>query len=441
MSDARYEAYRRFVQASPEADDGYLFDAPRARFLPEPGDALVLMPGATLSGAEHEAKVLLPGGQELSFPGVSRERLSAALGTLPGSYGSFTAKLGPATPAFMAQAFSRILFTPRAVLELEQQLPSLEIVRFPGSPYEVVRAYWRNMLAVRRRLAGQLAPSEGSEFRQLLLELHELALLGERQSSQRDSFYLPASRLGRKRATPGVLYEVATGLERRGGEWLLTSGARVSVPFLGGRHYWQLLAESVSELVALEEREVELDGLAYGRVVQARAEDEPRTASWFLPPRPLRAEHFEALRAELGRADRAAAGGDRAALLAALAGFHYRLVRLHPLPSANQSLAMSFVNERLSRALGVGIPHLLLDQLALRFGPEAYARLFARAVHAWNAPFPNAADRLRQLMTMRNALNGLVSALAGSPSLLEARSLAAQREHEVASGLALLTGP
>jgi len=160
-----------------------------------------------------------------------------------------------------------------------------------------------------------------------------------------------------------------------------------------------------------------------------------------LPPRPLGAAHFEALLGELERAWRSASGASRdlPALLTALAAFHYRFVRSHPLPSANQSLSMSFVNHLLRPLLGIGVPHLLLDQLALRFELPAYVRLFARAVHIWCAPWPGATDRLRSLLRMRAELNDFVSRLGSAASLVEARALLIDDVH--GARLALLSEP
>ena len=123
---------------------------------------------------------------------------------------------------------------------------------------------------------------------------------------------------------------------------------------------------------------------------------------------------------------------DVPAALAALAAFHWRFVRLHALPSGNQSLSMSFVNAAVGRLFGVGIPHLLLDQLALRFELVAYQQLFARAVRAWNAPWPNAAERLRHLVRMRNELNEFVSAVSSVESLIHARALLTTHTHGAA---------
>ncbi len=205
------------------------------------------------------------------------------------------------------------------------------------------------------------------------------------------------------------------------------------MPLLGGVNYWQLLAESVADGAALaDERQLDVEGLDLGRVVRARAEGEAESRPWFLPPRPLNDRHFAALAADLSAARAAQARRDVPGALASLGAFHYRFVRAHPLPSGNQSLSMSFVNMMLGRVLGTGIPHLLLDQLALRFQLPAYQQLFARAARVWSAwpsqaPGVTPSERLRHLLRMRNELNDFVSALGGSATLLEARALLATR--------------
>jgi hypothetical protein len=446
MTDARHAAYRSFVEAAAQAtgEDGYLFDAPRCRFKPEPSDELLAPPGAELVRTAAGAAVQLPGGARAPIVGFDFAQLRALFAQLPCSYSRLTIELGSQTESFIQQAFSRVLFAPRAVAELETLLPAVEIVRFPGSPYEVVRSYWRNSCAVRARLTERETPRDAQELRALLLELHELLLLGEGDAERHSSFYLPASLLGRKRPVPGTFYEVPSGLERRGAETIVTSGARVSVPLLGGVNYWQLLAESVDDAGALvDERRLEVDGLELGRVVRARAQGESAAESrpWFLPPRPLEPAYFEALLRDLNAAHAAEAAHDVPAALAALGAFHYRFVRTHPLASGNQSLSMSFVNVALQRLLGSGIPHLLLDQLALRFELSAYQRLFARAARVWSA-WPKASrgvtssERLRHLIRMRSELNEFVSALGNSMTLIEARAHMAT--HPGGAELALL---
>ena len=435
----RQQAYERFVEqaARQPSQDGYLFDAPRCRFAPEPSDELVAPPGAEVVQTPDGVAVQLPGGARLPLHGFELEALRRVFARLPCSYSRVTIELGPLAPSFIEQAFSKVLFAPKAVAELEVELPALELVRFPGSPYEVVRSYWRNQCAVRRRLDERGLPDSVEQLRELLLELHELLLLGPSDAAGRSSFYLPASSLGRKRPAPGTFYETPSELERRGSETILTGGARVSVPLLGGLHYWQLLAESVDDAGALtDERELRIDGLSLGQIVRARSAEESESRPWFLPPRPLSDAHFAALLASLSEAERAIAERNAPAALGALAAFQHRFVRLHPLPSGNQSLSMSFVNASLRRLFGMGIPHLLLDQMALRFDLPAYQKLFGRAARAWSAPWPNAAERLRHLLRMTKVLNAFITSLQNAPSLIEARALLTDERH--AADIALL---
>lgn len=435
MTKARHEAYRAFVEAAAREpnDDGYLLDTPRCRFWPEPSDELVAAPGAELVRAGAEVAVQLPGGARVPLRGFEFGKLQRAFAHLPCSYSRLSIELGSQAQSFIEQAFARVLFAPHAVAALETELPAVELVRFPGSPYEVVRSYWRNSCAVRRRLQEHDLPSDASQLRALLLELHELLLMGEGSAESRSSFYLPASLLGRKRPEPGSFYEVPSELERRGSETILKQGARVGVPLLGGVNYWQLLAESVDDSAATgDARQLSAGGLDLGQVVRARAEGEAESRAWFLPPRPLKPAHFEALLTDLQAARSAEAARDLPAALAALGAFHYRFVRTHPLPSGNQSLSMSFVNAALKRLLGAGIPHLLLDQFALRFELSAYQQLFARAARVWSAWAPGASgvtapERLRHLMRMRSELNDFVSALGNSMTLIEARALLVTR--------------
>jgi hypothetical protein len=451
MTEALHQQYAAFVaaDAAKQSDDGYLFDSPRCRFWPEPADELVAMPGLAAIATPAGVGVVAPGGVQLSIQGFDVKTLQRLLALLPCRYARLALELGPRSSSFIEQTFSKVLFAPSAVAELELAQPACEIVRFPGSPYEVVRSYWRNLGSVRRRLDARLVdgpPVDVPAFRELLLELHRLLLLGESDADGPRSFYLPASALARKRVTPGEFYEGSSAVQRSGSDFVITSGARVSVPLLGGALYWQLLAESVSDEAALsEQRKLELDGVDWGQVVLGRAADELQNKPWFLPPRPLSTRHFETLLAELRAACEARQRGDVQRALAALAAFHFGFVRAHPLPSGNQSLAMSFVNALLRPLLGVGIPHLLLDQLALRFERAAYGRIFARAARAWSAPWPSATERLRSLLRMRGELNAFVTKLgqrngpSDATSLIEARALI--EEEPDGAKLALLTEP
>src|SRR5690606_33238020 len=262
------------------------------------------------------------------------------------------------------------------IAALEAEISGAELVRFPGAPYEIVRAYWHNMAGVRRAARAWRDDFERDPLR-TLRRLHVLALLGP----ELVTFYRPASRITEGGVRPGALYTTpARRLESASGT-LLLGGPRVGVGLVGGERYQRLLALRAGDPASLEPREiVDADGLSWGRVVHGRAIDDAESGAWFCPPRPMRPEHFDKLFSAYGAARRAAETGDAARAVQELALFHHRFVRLHPFRCANQSLSMNLVNGMLGRSHGAGIPHLILDQLALRLDAEAYARVFALAV-------------------------------------------------------------
>jgi len=129
------------------------------------------------------------------------------------------------------------------------------------------------------------------------------------------------------------------------------------------------------------------------------------------------------------------AGAEQRAALDALADFHQRFVRLHPFKACNQALAMNLVNAVLARVAGAGMPHLVLDHVALRWAPAAYRRLFALAARQWcveGAP----AVRLSHLLKKKAAYFTLVAELGTTRDADEAAVRA--RTSPEAARLALL---
>jgi hypothetical protein len=284
----------------------------------------------------------------------------------------------PALERVVAQALGLLVFAPGALAALEAELSGTEIVRFPGVPYEIERAYWENMIDVRKHALATLGELE-SEPLEWLRRLHVLSLLG----TDLANFYRPASRITEGGVQPGAIYTTPVHV-KRGERALLLGGPRVGVGFVGGEAYHRLLAERAGDPECLlAARAIESDGLSWGEVVTGRAAGDSRDAAWFLPPRPLLPAHFDALfeayRDALGAYD----AGDAKQGTRELSRFHYRFVRMHPFRCANQSLSMNLVNLALSRTRGAGMPHLLLDQLALRFTLPAYERVFALAVEQY----------------------------------------------------------
>jgi hypothetical protein len=126
----------------------------------------------------------------------------------------------------------------------------------------------------------------------------------------------------------------------------------------------------------------------------------------------------------LARALSAIQTSDQGSVSRELADFHWKLVRLHPFRAANQSLVMSIVNAVLGkRPEGTGIPHLVLDQFALRLAPEAYRRLFALAVSEWTTSgLP--AERWRKLAAKKRRAYAFIERVQASINERTARAVA-----------------
>ena len=201
----RGEAYDRWLKARQEPSEEYLRSETRVRFEARDDDVLVALPGV---GA-----VRAPGGAELrggplsraiALPGVDAEVARRFLAALSGESSLAEAcrasgLAGDARGALLAAAFGVTLFAPFAVTELERRVSGVELVRFPGAPYEIERPYWQNMAAVRDR-APELEAALGEPLAALatLSRLHVVALIGERG----DSFYRPTSRVAQNGVSP-----------------------------------------------------------------------------------------------------------------------------------------------------------------------------------------------------------------------------------------------
>ncbi len=395
--------------------DTYLFDEPRVRFSLEPDDAPLWAPGVGVAQRPEGLVAVDTERRELfSMPaataaGVTPDAARALLARLDGTRTVAALRqrgtLDTAFDALVSDCFGRALFAPTAVAALEREISASEITRFPGSPYEVVRSYWRNAGQVRRSLSPLLADLGAARFSDALKGLHSIALDGARG----DSRYTPASKLARDQRNPGRFCEQAPALRRAGEEVLIESGLRIGVPPVGGRSYHELLYASLGDEAASGDR-VHRDeqGLVWGRTVVARSPRESLTRPWYCPVRPLTSDHFSRLHGHLIGAA-AATSRDSRCRLAAL--FHQRFVQLHPFACANQSLAMNLVNAVLGR-YGEAIPHLILDQLALRLSPQAYALAFRRAVEAYVAPpGETSAGRAHRLISLRRRAFALADEL------------------------------
>jgi len=379
--------YERFLREAPDSGDDYLRTEARVRFEPHDEDVLVAPPGLTVSASPAGALLTAPAlPRAVVVPGVSHEVVRAFVAALDGNATLAAARSAArlerdAEARLLAATFGIALFAPYAVTALERAVSGAEIVRFPGAPYEIVRPYWANMAAVRSRF-GELESSLGDARQSFteLAKLHVVALLGE----DGHSFYRPESRVVRRGLEPGALWQTESRTEETPAGTRFVDGPRVHAPLLGGEGYSALLAELTGDPEAtFGRRELTDDGIAWGRIVTAQADGDVAPAPWFCPPRPLTLGHAERLFDALRRAVKAATTDDQRGALDGLADFHQRLVRLHPFRACNQALAMNLVNAVLARVAGAGMPHLVLDHLALRFAPSAYRRLFALAARGW----------------------------------------------------------
>ncbi len=99
--------------------------------------------------------------------------------------------------------FGRFIFAPAALEELESRASAAEIVRFPASPYEIVRNYWTNVGHLTSNVLSTMqAVADVASFVGWLRALHVQLLLGK----DFNTFYCPSSPIARQRVTPGALY-------------------------------------------------------------------------------------------------------------------------------------------------------------------------------------------------------------------------------------------
>jgi hypothetical protein len=102
---------------------------------------------------------------------------------------------------------------------------------------------------------------------------------------------------------------------------------------------------------------------------------------------------------------------DTAAGAEHLGRFHWCFVHLHPFTCANQSLAFAMVNWALNHLIQSGIPHLILDQLALRHDCADYVRLFARALANWGTNEAEPSVRHMSRVRKKQALEEFIEQL------------------------------
>jgi hypothetical protein len=419
--------YERWLAEQP-SEDAYLFTDANVRFDARQGDIVVPAPGlvvrASDGGTRLDAPALAAG---VEVPGIRSSDVARFVAALDGERtlgkAIHTAKLAnDAVRPLLDAAFGRVLFAPFAVLMLERAVPSAEIVRFPGTPYEIPRNYWQNMASL-RKLSARFFERLGEPRAALeeLRHLHAVALVGDDETS----FYRPASPIAKKGIAPSRLWLAPSRTLETPDGTRFVEGPRVGARFLGGERYGALLAERAGDVRATSERLEHRDaaGLDWGRVVVARAEGDAQAAPWFCPPRPITERHVASLFGSLALGD--------------VADFHQKFMRLHPFRAANQSVAMNLVNAALGRRTpsASGVPHLILDHLAFRLAPDAYRKVFELAVREWSVT-GSPAERLHAYAERKRLYYGFVDSIAGSRDDDDARALA--RASTRAARLALL---
>jgi hypothetical protein len=423
----------------------YLFDDPKLRFDVDDADVLITdtelgvrVAGDRLRLASKRAPTgVLLEGVRASDRDTVLQLLSLFDGQRCFAEARALAKADRSTvDRVLAQAFGSYVFAPLAVSSNERAISGIEITRFPGSPYEIARPYWKNMAAVRVRLGHLDAALHHDEpFLAQLRELHVIALMG----ADLQTYYQPASPISSSRAAPGRLMHTVTEVVDTSQGCLILKGPRVNASFVGGARYHELLYLSLDEPEAASPRRfLGPDGLEWGRIVHGKATSEPAEQDWFCPPRPIQSAHVRVLREQLVAALAASRRADRAACLGALAEFHQSFIRLHPFHCGNQSLAMNIVNRVLVELLGAGIPHLMLDHLALRLSAPAYATVFSRCVDTYVDPEPSAAARYLRLASNRTRAFACTRRLSEATSLQQAR--AALQDDPTAARLLMVVG-
>ena len=421
--------YQSWVDAEvrgSEASDDYLFAAAAARFIPDDADVLVRATGATVAGSRRGARVQTEAGTDLHLDRCDPRTVQRVLDAMDGQrpLAAVVAASGVPYPQVMAVlrgTFGHVVFAPDAIGVLEQEVSGTEITRFPGSPYEIERPYWRNMVAVRRALGSldelEAALASDEQATRCLRRLHVLALMGE----DLRTYYKPASRISSKGILPGTfLVGRARTLETPSGT-LFLDGPRANVSLIGGALYHLALYTVVGDAAAAQPRVfADDDGLSWGHIVHARAASDTEATDWLCPPRPLTVRHLERLFAPLRAAVGAARRQLKAEVVRELARFHHRFVHLHPFRCANQCIAMSLVNHVLHVSHGAGMPHLILDHVGLRLSIEAYERVFAGAVSTWLLSSADRLARARRLADQKARMFEFIERVAHAGSLPKA---------------------
>lgn len=430
-------AYQRYVAeaySTLREREAYLLYEPKIRFQPEGDDVLVRLPELEIRATDAGTFAYHADTQtSIALPGITAEKARKILEGLDGARTLLGLLLATRTTdkeldSFLAATFGKVVFAPRTLERFEARLSGTELVRFVGSPYEIRRAYWSNMADCRERISRSLFACDDLEsWIAELRRLHVIALMG----ADARTFYRPQSPLAARDPRPGSLYLTPTRMQQQHGVTLLLEGPRVSAPMVGGRNFHTALANSLADPDAVLPHRtlVDASGNHWGTLCLGFARGDAAPSCWFCPPRPMTRAHwtclYDAYRASLSPAESGDPPGVAAhrTRVGSTADFHWYFIRSHPFRCANQSLGMNLVNALLAHQGGAGIPHLLLDQWALRLSRDAYRRLFARVIQQYALGTTTTLERWRSLAEMRQRFDSFVNRLDQCPSLQEASKL------------------
>jgi hypothetical protein len=266
-------AYQEWLQglargATPAGD--YLFGEAKRRFDPAEDDVLVCAEDLRVEEGRGGVRLVSARlGADLPLTEVARGAARAAVAAIDGRRPLAALRELEGVPprdlaALLEVGFGTVIFAPAAVAALDAEVPGVEIVRHPGSPYEIDRAYWRNMGDVRRALEQDeatladpaLAASEPERGLRVLRRANVLALMG----GDLASFYRPASPIAARGAQPGALLRSAPVLVETPVGTRFVSGPRVHAAFVGGEAYHRALYPVVGDPEAAQERSTSMRG-------------------------------------------------------------------------------------------------------------------------------------------------------------------------------------
>ena len=358
---AVYQEWER--RAGPHMRARYADFLPREQlFEVRPNDIPLTIPGYRVQQSGPDLVIAsAPDGQSVAIRGLSADVLTSALSLLDGRASvldlSHAAPPGwplPAWRAILQALLGKAVNVPAAFSDLSALVDHREIVRFPEQPpYAVLRSYWQNAAAIRRRLP-ELYRSlyDRGMFLSTLSHLHVLATLGE----DGKSFY---GGYGLIPTVPGGYREI---------------GVQTAIPetLVRTLDYWSSSLEA-----GRTNRDGETATLR-GQIMNVireggRIVEHPAVGSKLL-------SLLDEARVALKVACEARAAGQTPDTLRHLAVFFQIFVNAHPFANINQSIAMNIVNDRLRDADLGPVPHLFLDYLAQRLNPDRFIMAFAATV-------------------------------------------------------------